>query len=49
MSPAGGPAYSETTSALAIFLIFLVPLAAAGVALIHTGLTRSRSAARYPK
>ncbi|MGP8243702.1 MAG: ammonium transporter [Bryobacteraceae bacterium] len=45
MSPAGGPPYSETTAALVTFLIFLVPLAAAGVALIHTGLSRSRSAA----
>jgi Amt family ammonium transporter len=45
MSPAGGPADSETTAALVTFLILLVPLAAAGVALIHTGLSRSRSAA----
>jgi Amt family ammonium transporter len=45
MNLAGGPAFSETTVALATFLIFLVPLAAAGAALIHTGLSRSRSAA----
>jgi Amt family ammonium transporter len=45
MIPAAEPAYSETTAALTILLVFLIPLAAAGVALIHTGLSRSRSAA----
>lgn len=44
MSPSG-PIYSETTAALLTFLTFLIPLAAAGVAIIHTGLSRSRSAA----
>jgi Amt family ammonium transporter len=36
---------SEITQALCAALILLVPLAAAGLALIHTGLGRSRSAA----
>ena len=32
-------------SVLCLFFVFLVPLAAAGLALINTGLGRSRSAA----
>ena len=36
---------SETTAAVCVLFIFLVPLAAAGLALINTGLGRSRSAA----
>ena len=36
---------TETTTALCALLIFLVPLAAAGLALINAGLGRSRSAA----
>ncbi|MGH7867889.1 MAG: hypothetical protein ACREP9_09755, partial [Candidatus Dormibacteraceae bacterium] len=39
------PTISETEVALCIFFICLVPLAAAGLALINTGLGRSRSAA----
>ena len=38
-------ALSETGVALCLILIFLVPLAGAGLALINTGLGRSRSAA----
>src|SRR5690348_8489650 len=38
-------ALPETTTALCILLILLVPLAGAGLALINTGLGRSRSAA----
>jgi Amt family ammonium transporter len=38
-------ALSETGMALCLVLIFLVPLAGAGIALINTGLGRSRSAA----
>jgi Amt family ammonium transporter len=37
--------FSETTTALCVVLIFLVPLAAAGLSLINAGLGRSRSAA----
>src|ERR1039458_4279993 len=36
---------SETTTALCVLLIFLVPFAAAGLSLINAGLGRSRSAA----
>ena len=36
---------SETSTALCFVLIMLVPLAGAGLALINTGLGRSRSAA----
>jgi Amt family ammonium transporter len=36
---------SETATALCVLLIFLVPLAAAGLSLINAGLGRSRSAA----
>ncbi len=39
------PAISETAALLCIFFILLVPLAAAGLALVNTGLGRSRSAA----
>jgi Amt family ammonium transporter len=39
------PALSETGAALCILFILLVPLAGAGLALINTGLGRSRSAA----
>ncbi len=39
------PALSETTVALCIFFILLVPFAGAGLSLINTGLGRSRSAA----
>jgi len=39
------PALSETGTALLIACIFLVPLGGAGLALINTGLGRSRSAA----
>lgn len=38
--------FSETSLALLIFLIVLVPLAGAGLALINAGLGRSRSAAQ---
>ena len=40
------PALSESVFALTLALLFLTPLAIAGVALINTGLGRSRSAAR---
>lgn len=43
MTPA--PGLTDTATALCIVLIFLVPCAAAGLALINTGLGRSRSAA----
>jgi len=43
--PATFPALSEVGMAICIFLILLVPLAIAGVALINTGFVRSRSAA----
>jgi Amt family ammonium transporter len=39
------PTLSETASALCLFFILLVPLAASGLALINAGLGRSRSAA----
>ena len=39
------PAFSETSVALCIAFILLVPFAGAGLALINTGLGRSRSAA----
>lgn len=38
------PALSDTSAALCVILILLVPLAGAGLALINTGLGRSRSA-----
>jgi len=39
------PALSDASAALCVVFIFLVPLAGAGLALINTGLGRSRSAA----
>lgn len=45
MTPAPTPALSEISTALCVAFIFLVPCAAAGLALINTGLGRSRSAA----
>ncbi|MFI5070021.1 MAG: ammonium transporter [Terriglobales bacterium] len=39
------PALSEVTAGVCFLLILLVPLASAGIALINTGLGRSRSAA----
>ena len=41
-----GATFSLTTSSLCVIFILLVPLAAAGLALINTGLGRSRSAAQ---
>ncbi|MGH9528597.1 MAG: ammonium transporter, partial [Terriglobales bacterium] len=43
--PSVGPILSELTAGICFFLILLVPFAAAGLALINTGLGRSRSAA----
>jgi Amt family ammonium transporter len=40
------PAWSETSCALTLGLLLLAPLAAAGLALVNTGLGRSRSAAQ---
>ncbi len=45
MTPLPVPALSEAGTAVCILLILLVPLAGAGLALINTGLGRSRSAA----
>ncbi len=45
MSPQSPPAMSEVSQALCILFILLLPLALAGLALINTGLSRSRSAA----
>jgi Amt family ammonium transporter len=45
MTHAPPPVLSETTAALCVLLILLVPLAAAGLSLINAGLGRSRSAA----
>jgi Amt family ammonium transporter len=42
---AAPPSLSETSAALCVVLILLVPLAGAGLALVNTGLSRSRSAA----
>jgi Amt family ammonium transporter len=42
---AAPPSLSETSATLCVFMIFLVPLAVAGLALVNTGLVRSRSAA----
>jgi ammonium transporter, Amt family len=42
---AASPSLSETSATLCLVLILLVPLAGAGLALVNTGLTRSRSAA----
>ena len=44
--PAAAPVMSEATFALCLVLLLLAPLAIAGVALINTGLGRSRSAAQ---
>jgi Amt family ammonium transporter len=41
-----GPTFSGATSELCVIFIMLVPLAGAGLALINTGLGRSRSAAQ---
>jgi len=46
MTPNAQPALSEATFALALVLLLLAPLAIAGLALINTGLGRSRSAAQ---
>lgn len=43
--PATAPTLSDTSAALCVIFILLVPLAGAGLALINTGLGRSRSAA----
>jgi Amt family ammonium transporter len=45
MTPNSAAAFSDTSMALCIVFILLVPFAAAGLALINTGLGRSRSAA----
>src|SRR5260370_27290919 len=45
MMQAQVPVLSDMAQALCAVLILLVPLTAAGLALIHTGLGRSRSAA----
>src|SRR5438876_1125647 len=45
LTPPPVPALSETATALSILSILLVPFALAGLALINTGLGRSRSAA----
>jgi Amt family ammonium transporter len=42
---AAPPSLSETSATLCLVLILLVPLAGAGLALVNTGLARSRSAA----
>ena len=42
---AAPPSLSETSAALCFVLILLIPLAGAGLGLVNTGLTRSRSAA----
>ncbi|MGB8028668.1 MAG: hypothetical protein WCF30_03295 [Terracidiphilus sp.] len=46
MVPAAAPAMSDAVLGLTLALILLAPLAIAGVALINTGLGRSRSAAQ---
>ena len=46
MIPGAPIAWTETSFALALALLLLAPLAMAGVALINTGLGRSRSAAQ---
>lgn len=45
MTPLPAPVLSETAIVLCIFFILLVPLSAAGLALVNAGLGRSRSAA----
>jgi Amt family ammonium transporter len=44
--PANAPAMTETAYALTLALLMLAPMAIAGVALVNTGLGRSRSAAQ---
>jgi Amt family ammonium transporter len=46
MTPVLPPAFPETTFVLVLVLLLMAPLAIAGVALINTGLGRSRSAAQ---
>jgi Amt family ammonium transporter len=46
MVPAAAPAVSDVVFALTLALMLLAPMAIAGVALINTGLGRSRSAAQ---
>ena len=46
MNPSSATAFSDTSFVLALGLLLLAPLAIAGVALINTGLGRSRSAAQ---
>ncbi len=46
MVPASVPPMSDAVFALTLALLLLAPLAIAGVALINTGLGRSRSAAQ---
>ncbi len=46
MLPAPAPAMSDAVFALTLALLLLAPMAIAGVALINTGLSRSRSAAQ---
>ena len=46
MIPAPVPAMSDAAYALTLGLLLLAPMAIAGVALINTGLGRSRSAAQ---
>jgi ammonium transporter, Amt family len=46
MTPGAPTALTETTFALVLVLLLLAPLAMAGLALINTGLGRSRSAAQ---
>jgi len=46
VNPWSSPSLSETATALCTILILLVPFSVAGVALLNTGLNRSRSAAQ---
>lgn len=46
MTPGPPPAFSEATFVLTLALLLMAPLGIAGVALINTGLGRSRSAAQ---
>lgn len=45
MTPASLPSLSDASAAICLLLILLIPLACVGLALINTGLGRSRSAA----
>jgi ammonium transporter, Amt family len=45
MTPLSAPPFSEMTSAVCVLLILLVPFASAGLALLNSGLSRSRSSA----